>query len=632
MAKHIAWSKYEIALLFMVYERIANGSNFEGQSFWLSGALRQLASVKGIAVDETFRNINGINMQLNIVQYLFTNGEKGLPGASRAFRDMYDLYVNNHDKFKNILDEATKILEQGCKIIVPSPTISITNSTTSHKSVKRISWDKYESALLFKAYENIASGKNFMLEAVTLSNTLRQYAINRGIEIDDTYRNVNGMNFHLSQVQFLFTNGKKGLSSSSKSTREMYKLYHNNHNKYLSLLKEATRLSQAPTSVSNDSSLDEKLSKHIAKIESYIMQSDLKGYTVNETATALDLPVSTVKKAVALSMNIIIICDRLIHKDAFVDWELGAERLQIILDKLMKKNNGYVSATQLYEYAKLDMTMFINDNNMDDQRKIFDMAEHLFSKENYRDVHYSFQGKSHITHPKETVTSRRDIILKYARSEGGFFNEVDLEEYLHTLGINNNTHARQYMKIYSKPDFLFYEPGYIITAESIGITSEWLNKMKSAFNVLFNDVGNHIIIRDIQPAWYNLLPDLPGGRLWTPLLLQSILRFYYNEVGAKTICALDTQSIETLHAMLVTLDSDIQNFSDAVLSVFVENQITQLTNDNMLQYSCEELQQLLVEYGLISGKELIYTLPEALPNDDHFKWNLERKNVTIKYF
>lgn len=187
MAKHIAWSKYEIALLFMVYERIANGSNFEGQSFWLSGALRQLASVEGIAVDETFRNINGINMQLNIVQYLFTNGEKGLPGASRAFRDMYDLYVNNHDKFNNILDEATKMLEQDCKIIAPSPTISITNSTPSHKSVKRISWDKYESVLLFKAYENIASGKNFMLEAVTLSNTLRQYAINRGIEIDDTY-------------------------------------------------------------------------------------------------------------------------------------------------------------------------------------------------------------------------------------------------------------------------------------------------------------------------------------------------------------------------------------------------------------------------------------------------------------
>lgn len=141
---------------------------------------------------------------------------------------------------------------------------------------------------------------------------------------------MNGMNMHLSQVQFLFTNGKNGPSSSSKSTREMYKLYQSNHKNHLSLLSEAVRLSQAPASVSNDTSSDEESSKRIAKIESYIMQLNLNGCTVNESAAALDLPVLTVKKAAALSMNIVIICDRLIHKDAFVDWELGAERLQII--------------------------------------------------------------------------------------------------------------------------------------------------------------------------------------------------------------------------------------------------------------------------------------------------------------
>lgn len=389
-------------------------------------------------------------------------------------------------------------------------------------------------------------------------------------------------------------------------------------------------MSQSPAGVSENISSNEALSKCISQVESYVMHLDLNGCTVDESAAALELPVLTVKKAVASSMNIIIICDRLIHKDTFVDWEVGADCLQAVLEKLMKKNNGYVSATQLYDYARLDMAMFINDNNMSNQRMIFDMAEHLFSKENYHDVHYSFQGKSHITYPEETVTSRRDIILRYARNENGFFNEAGLDEYLHTLGINNNTQARQYMKMYSKPDFLFYEPGYIITAESINITSEWLNKVKDALNALFNDVGNHIVIRDIQPAWYNFLPDLPGGRTWTPLLLQSILRFYYNELGAKTICALDTQSIETLHAMLVTLDSEIQTFSDAVLSVFIENQVSQLA-DKMLQYSSEELQHLLVEYGLIAGKELIFKLPDALPNDSHFKWDLSHKIVTIKY-
>lgn len=628
MAKRIPWSKHEIALLFMAYERIVNGSNIKEQASWLSGTLRRLASFQGISVDETFRNINGMNMKLSNVQYLFTGGEKGLSGASRAFRNMYDVYINDHDVFEAILEEATKMLEPDCEIIAPSQTISINNSTPSHKLAKHVSWDKYESALLFNAYENIARGENLKVEAVKLSNTLRQYAVNRGMEIDDTYRNVNGMNMHLAQVQYFFTEGRKGLPSSSKATRQMYKLYQSNYKEYLSLLKEAIRLSQAPANVSGSIPSDKALSEHIARLESYVLQSDLNGCTVDESAAALELPVLTVKKAAVSSMNIILICDRLIHKDAFVDWEVGADCLQAVLEKLMKKNNGYVSAARLYDYARLDMAMFMNDNNMDDQRKIFDMAEHLFSKEKYHDVHYSFQGKAHITLVQETVTSKLDIIMKYARDEGGFFNEENLEAYLHKLGINNS-HARQYMKIYTASDFLFYEPGYIITAESINITSEWLAQVKKAVNVLFSDVGDHIVIRDIQPIWFNLLPDLPGGKSWTPLLLQSILRFYYNEVGAKTIYALDTQSIETLHAMLVTLDSEIQTFSDAVLSVFVENQISHLT-DNVLQYSSEELRQFLVEYGLIAGRELINKMPEALPNDGHFIWDLDRKNVTIK--
>lgn len=385
-------------------------------------------------------------------------------------------------------------------------------------------------------------------------------------------------------------------------------------------------MNQSPECVS-DSLSDKASSERIARVESYVLQSDLNGCTAEETAIALGWSVLTVKKAVVSSMSIIIICDRMIHKDAFVDWEVGADCLQTVLEKLMIKNNGYVSAAQLYDYAKLDMAMFMNDNNMSDKRKIFDMAEHLFSKEKYHDVHYSFQGKAHITRFQETITSKLDIIMKYARDEGGFFSEKNLEEYLHQLGINN-THARQYMKVYSAPDFLFYEPGYIITAESI-ITSDWLDKLKKAVNALFCDVGDHIVIRDIQPMWYDLLPKLPGGRSWTPLLLQSVLRFYYNEIGAKTICALDTQSIDTLHAMLVTLDSEIQSFSDAVLSVLVENRVTRLA-DGVLQYSSEELRQLLIDYGLIAGRELIYTLPDALPNDGHFIWNLDRKNITIK--
>ncbi len=224
MAKRIPWSKHEIALLFMAYERVVNGSNMKEQASWLSDKLRRLASIKGIVIDETFRNINGMNMQLGNVQFLFTGGEKGLSGASRAIRNMYDVYMNDHNQYDAILEEVTAMLDAEIVINTQSQKVSTNNQTTTRKPIKRIPWDKYETALLFKSYENITCGENFKSEALKLSNTLRQYALNRGIESNETYRNENGMNMHLAQVQYLFTEGKKGLPSSSKATREMYEL------------------------------------------------------------------------------------------------------------------------------------------------------------------------------------------------------------------------------------------------------------------------------------------------------------------------------------------------------------------------------------------------------------------------
>ena len=218
MAKRIPLSKHEIALLFMAYERVVNGSNMKEQASWLSDKLRRLASIKGIVIDETFRNINGMNMQLVNVQFLFTGREKGLSGASRAIRNMYDVYMNDHNQYDAILEEVTAMLDAEIVINTQSQKVSTNNETTTRKSIKRIPWDKYETALLFKSYENITCGENFKSEALKLSNTLRQYALNRGIESNETYRNENGMNMHLAQVQYLFTEGKKGLPSSSKAT------------------------------------------------------------------------------------------------------------------------------------------------------------------------------------------------------------------------------------------------------------------------------------------------------------------------------------------------------------------------------------------------------------------------------
>lgn len=113
----------------------------------------------------------------------------------------------------------------------------------------RIPWDRYEVALLFSIYERIVNGSDISSEAAKLSADLRALAIKRGVTIDETYRNVNGMKMQIANVQYLFTNGKKGLAGASAMIRQMYELYHTNQSEYQTILKEAIQLMGASTSV-----------------------------------------------------------------------------------------------------------------------------------------------------------------------------------------------------------------------------------------------------------------------------------------------------------------------------------------------------------------------------------------------
>lgn len=103
------WDIYETALLFMAYKRIEEGANIEKEVEKLSSALRMLALQKQLPIDDTYRNINGMKMQLANVQYLFTNGEKGLPRGSVMIHEMYEIYKNTPAEYQRILKEAIRM-------------------------------------------------------------------------------------------------------------------------------------------------------------------------------------------------------------------------------------------------------------------------------------------------------------------------------------------------------------------------------------------------------------------------------------------------------------------------------------------------------------------------------------------
>ena len=360
----------------------------------------------------------------------------------------------------------------------------------------------------------------------------------------------------------------------------------------------------------------------IDKMEKITLEADLQGISFDDLKNEMGISMKATRRLAKLAKHLVEIKGMLYHEKAFVDWDEGVQQLETILDKLMQKNCGYVSATQLYKYAHIDMHMFLNDNNMDDERSVYEIAQHLFEQVRYNGKQYVFTGNTHISSLSTDIESNFDIFCKYAEDQGGVFKYNDMVDYLTTIGIKvGNLHAK--LRLTSSPDFFYYEEGVLISARSMHIDDEWEKTVGNALNRLFQDVGDHIILREIQPFWFDQLPRLPGGRKWTPLLLQSVLRFWGETFNARTIIAMDTQGIETLHAMLVQNDSPIQNFGDAVVSYLIENNVTKRS------FEGEELRMLLVDAKMIHGNELIYNMPKALGGDERFSWDADGNNVTI---
>lgn len=515
--------------------------------------------------------------------------------ASPLF-DTVDLNVI--EKVKNTV-ETDELFHSTCKYGVDKA-ISAINLYCQFLEEQSIVLPSVRQAELSKPLQQLLSGDNMQ--------QLREELLKQHILTLEQFKKINSWGFMNRYALY-----------SISQRQDVYKCIQER----LKLISEQQCISAEKSSVET---LQAKTSEAtvIQQAEKIALDSDLKGITIDALCEKMNMSRSAVKRVVADSQHIILLGDKLFHDNAFVDWEDGANQMEQILDKLLNKNGGYVSAAQLYEYARAGMQMFLNDNGIDDYYMVYDFAQHLFEKINYHGKHLSFQSKSHISRSTLAIASNFDVIQNYARSQDGFFREDDLIIYLQSVGVKTGN-LRGQMKVYDKPTFLFYDIRTYMTAERIGIDAGWLEQVRKALDNLFADMGDHIVLRDIQSWWYTQLPSLPSGKDWTALLLQSVLKFYGNILGgAHTISGLNTQTGDTLHAMLVSGSSEIQTFADAVIAFLIDEGITER------RFEAEELRQMLVQRGMVAGNELVGNMPKALAKDGRFAWDADEQFVTIR--
>lgn len=139
MSIRIPWDKYETALLIDTCIRIINNAiSTDLAACSLSDDLRYMALKRGIEIDDKYRNYNGMVLQMSKMNYLLTNGKVGLPGSSKMFIDMANLYKDHISLFENILKEAKNIV------------------SGNEKSTFQISTDKSHNEMMFINFNDSA--------------------------------------------------------------------------------------------------------------------------------------------------------------------------------------------------------------------------------------------------------------------------------------------------------------------------------------------------------------------------------------------------------------------------------------------------------------------------------------------
>lgn len=106
----MSWNRYEAALLLNYYLDVSEGVLSRQRAVAeLSRRLRNGMERSGIVISDTYRNENGISMQMSAIEYLFTDGNRGIPRTSQVFTEIVALYKTRSTEFASILDAAKKI-------------------------------------------------------------------------------------------------------------------------------------------------------------------------------------------------------------------------------------------------------------------------------------------------------------------------------------------------------------------------------------------------------------------------------------------------------------------------------------------------------------------------------------------
>lgn len=264
-------------------------------------------------------------------------------------------------------------------------------------------WDKYEVALLISAYVRIKSGKEEKIaELKRLSEKLRRKAENEGQVIDDTFRNLNGMQWQLGFVDCAFNNKSFGTHSPSKMFRKMVDVYQNEREYF----DEILQIAEAKTIQEEYSNKVEKEELCDEEILQLISQRFIYGFRINSVIDMMKLRDYANDEGIKLYdgddvlRNFIQENGMLMEGKVFIKSKDSRSELISLVEDIFAKGNSIIYYESLLErHSVLMDKIHITSEQMLRETLLEDKSNYAFSK-NY----FSNQGKT-----TEEVAVSREI-------------------------------------------------------------------------------------------------------------------------------------------------------------------------------------------------------------------------------
>ena len=131
------------------------------------------------------------------------------------------------------------------------------------------SWDKYEAVILLEGLLASMKGELTRSDAIkAVSRDLRAMALHRGMEVDEVYRNTNGISFQMKSMESAYL-GRTVFKPATKLFADVAGLYHESYDEYQKLLKEARAM------ISNRKTVEDDFMRYLAERVSPAQLSEL---------------------------------------------------------------------------------------------------------------------------------------------------------------------------------------------------------------------------------------------------------------------------------------------------------------------------------------------------------------------